>query len=133
MTPTARGTRAALGAWLSRAVRRQLHYTCAVTVDSVLDVPDTLAPRAAALVRPAGLVPQWLAFDCPCRDRHRLLINLSPSRTPHWNVTLAANGAISLTPSVDAFTEAGRCHFWLKQGSIRWVPAHRPRRREGNR
>lgn len=91
------------------------------TVASVLDVPETLRPGHAVVVRPGALAEQWLAFDCPCSRRHRLLVNLSAARRPRWRLAVGRRGAVSLTPSVDSHSADGRCHFWLRHGRVDWV------------
>jgi hypothetical protein len=91
------------------------------TVASVLDVPERLCARQAVVVRPDGLAEQWLAFDCPCRERHRLLVNLSEGRRPRWTLVLGRRGAVTLAPSVDSHSADGRCHFWLRDGRVTWA------------
>jgi hypothetical protein len=89
-------------------------------VGSVADpdlVPDRLPRRGAYIVdRPSG--PAWLVLDCPCRCGHRLLLNLSPAREPHWSV--AAGKRLTVRPSVDSLDGDQRCHFWLRAGRVRW-------------
>lgn len=97
--------------------------TCRDVVESVLEVPDSLPHRTAVLIQPEGMPEQWLAFDCPCSDGHRLLMNLSSARSPRWRLVLARHGAVSLAPSVDSHSAAGRCHFWLRDGHPSWVRA----------
>lgn len=71
--------------------------------------------------------PSWLAFDCPCRHRHRLLIPLSTRKKQHWQLTNWRKP--SLYPSVDSIHNASRCHFWLDRGTVRWArEAHEIRR-----
>ncbi len=83
-------------------------------------VPERLPSRTAFLVdRPSGQA--WLVLDCPCRTSHRLMLSLSQSRKPRWTVN-AKRPRLDVTPSVDAFHEGRRCHFWLRAGRVRWVP-----------
>lgn len=112
---------ATLTGWIRRLLRRRL--TCDSVVNSVLDVPDQLTAHTAVLVQPQRMPPQWLAFDCPCPQGHRLLVNLSFTRSPAWTLTLGQHGEVSLAPSVDSHSPAGRCHFWLQDGRIVWVQA----------
>lgn len=128
MRATAPAWRAALG-WLSDRARRLLPrpITCREAVESVLDVPGSLA-GTAVLVGPEGMPEQWLAFDCPCGQGHRLLMNLSTARSPRWRLALGRRGAVSLAPSVDSHSAVGRCHFWLRDGYPVWVPVRQDER-----
>ncbi len=87
-------------------------------VNSVFDVPDHL-PRNTGVVVRKGDADQWLAFDCPCRARHRVMLNLDQRAWPVWTVHESA--PLTLVPSVDEKTEHGRCHYVIKKGKIRWV------------
>jgi hypothetical protein len=80
-------------------------------------VPERLPRRGAYIVdRESG--PAWLVFDCPCRRRHRLLLNLSPSRQPYWTIT--SGERLTVRPSVDSFDGGERCHFSLRAGRVHW-------------
>jgi hypothetical protein len=81
-------------------------------------LPDRL-PRKALVTVEGRTGPVWVAFDCPCRRRHRLLIPLRMDRSPHWFLT--ATQPPSLHPSVDSHDGGHRCHFWLTDGRIRWA------------
>lgn len=87
-------------------------------VGSVLDVPDDLGARDAVVVAKAG-APLWLAFDCPCRAGHRVMVNLDARSRPVWRVTSAR--PLTLVPSVDERTVYGRCHYIIRGGKVRWV------------
>lgn len=90
-----------------------LHY-----VDSPADIPDRLGPNEFVIVG-SGEHPKWAVFDCPCGRGHRLMVSLQRSHRPHWRLELGAYGP-SLWPSVDSVTSY-RCHFWLRDGVVRWV------------
>lgn len=87
-------------------------------VPTAADIPDRLPKRGAVLVR-MNIQPTWLAFDCPCGNGHRVMLNLLPSRTPRWAIALEA--PLTLSPSVDDETDARRCHYYLTQGRVVWV------------
>ncbi|WP_442856265.1 DUF6527 family protein [Arthrobacter sp. U41] len=59
-----------------------------------------------------GGTSKWLAFDCPCRERHRVLINLDNRRHPSWVVTAAA--PLTVSPSVDGTRAGRRCHYIIR-------------------
>lgn len=108
--------------------RRHPRITVGGTVAHALDVPDPLPQRQAIVVGADG-APQWLAMTCPCRKGHQLLLNMSTARYPRWTLHCGRVGDVTLIPSVDSHSDAGRCHFWLHQGHVRWVqpPASRER------
>src|SRR6266542_3670497 len=72
------------------------------------DVPAKLPRRGAAIVIASG-EPTWLAFDCPCRRGHRVMLNLSASRNPWWKVQ--DYDPLTVWPSIDDETLERRCHF----------------------
>ncbi|WP_366002107.1 DUF6527 family protein [Microbacterium sp.] len=86
-------------------------------VDSVDDVPTRLRHRQAAIVGTSH--QKWLAFDCPCGNGHRVLLNLDKSHYPQWRI--ASELPLTLIPSVDEESAAGHCHYIVRNGRIRWV------------
>jgi Family of unknown function (DUF6527) len=62
----------------------------------------------------------WIAFDCPCGRRHRIVLNLSPMRRPRWRVTVEA--PLTIVPSIDSAEGRTRCHYWIRDGRVQWVP-----------
>lgn len=86
-------------------------------VASVDDVPIRLRQRQAVIVGTS--YEKWLAFECPCRNGHRVLLNLDNSHYPRWRV--ANEYPLTLAPSVDEKSAAGRCHYIVRDGRIRWV------------
>ncbi len=123
MMRTARARRAHAGrvpwyAWLPH--RR---YFVAARVAAADDVPARLPRRAMVIAGPAS-VPTWVAFDCPCAKRHRLLLRLHPRPGRRvWRLT--TDSRPTLFPSVDAHTGERRCHFWIRKGRITWVRSSR--------
>lgn len=87
-------------------------------VEAADDVPGRLPPRAAVLVGDRK-TPKWLSFDCPCRNNHRILVNLDERRRPVWR--LAHGRKLSISPSIDALGPVGRCHFFITSGRVKWV------------
>lgn len=82
------------------------------------EVPDTLPRRGVMLVGTPSH-PTWAALDCPCRNGHRIVLNLDSRRYPHWRISLGRRP--SLRPSIDALVDGRRCHFTLNEGKIRWA------------
>ena len=74
------------------------------------------------IVVEGGTGPSWIAFDCPCELRHRLLVPVSKRMSPNWKLTGLKRP--SLYPSVDSIEQSRRCHFWLSEGKVRWARAH---------
>lgn len=89
------------------------------TVETADQVPERIPRRGAVLVGDPTR-PSWIAFDCPCTDRHRVLLNLDAHRWPHWTVT--DHTALTLHPSVDELRPGARCHYLLRHGQVTWVP-----------
>jgi len=87
-------------------------------VDSADDVPDKL-PRNGAVIVASGQRQKWIAFDCPCRGGHRVLLNLDPARKPAW--TLSNAGGLTISPSVDYHDGRRRCHYIVRAGKISWA------------
>jgi hypothetical protein len=90
------------------------------------EIPKRLPRKAVVLVSQAGRAT-WAAFDCPCKRRHRLMVNLDTGRKPYWR--LAATSGVSLSPSIDTRDHGIRCHFVLRSGRAQWVGATSAARR----
>ena len=95
-----------------------LQWRIVGVVEAADDVPEHL-PRNGAILVGDVAHPKWLAFDCPCRQDHRILLSLDSRIRPHWRVTDASR--LSLTPSVDAHTGRRRCHYIIRSGKVTWV------------
>ena len=87
-------------------------------VDSADDVPARLPKNGIVLVGTLE-TPKWLAFDCPCQKRHRILLNLDKNRKPAWQVSRTS--PFSLKPSVDYKDGRQRCHYVLRNGKTEWA------------
>jgi len=108
--------RRALAALAALVARRR--YRILATVAHADEVPDELPRRGAVLVGEPGAA-KWLVFDCPCRERHRVMLNLDPTRSPRW---FASGGErLTISPSVDAPSARGRCHYFVRDGRVHWV------------
>lgn len=100
------------------------------TVEAADEIPEHLPPCGAVLV---GSIqqPKWLAFDCPCRTGHRIMITLDPAHYPYW--TVFDEKRLSISPSVDYRTPARRCHYLILRGRVLWVREREDRRHGGKR
>lgn len=88
------------------------------TVEAADEVPERLPARGMILVGSADY-PKWLAFNCPCKQNHRILVPLDRAKKPHWRVEGVTK--VSLFPSVDAFRGKVRCHYIIRNGRTQWV------------
>lgn len=87
-------------------------------VESADDIPQRL-PRNGVILVEERKRPKWIAFDCPCRIGHRIMLNADKARWPYWSIN--KKGALSITPSIDYESSERRCHFIMRNGRIRWV------------
>jgi hypothetical protein len=87
-------------------------------VDSADEVPRKL-PRNGAVLVGSHTRPKWIVFDCPCRSGHRIMLNTDRARSPHWSTTV--QGRLTISPSVDFKESNRRCHYFVRNGRIRWV------------
>lgn len=88
-------------------------------VESADEVPERL-PRNAGVIVGDERFPKWLAFDCPCRKGHRILLNADRSRRPAWRIAVSAAGRLSVSPSVDFVGNGTRCHYFIREGRVEW-------------
>jgi len=89
-----------------------------VSVEAADEIPDRLPSHGAVIVGSLQQ-PKWLAFDCPCKTGHRIMVTLDPTHWPHWKVKNAKK--LSLYPSVDYRGTNRICHYFITDGKIRWV------------
>ncbi len=82
------------------------------------DIPEDLDRHTLALVGPND-APKWAALACPCGYGHRVVVSLQAAHHPHWRL-VTGNGRHGLWPSIDSVAER-RCHFWLREGRVRWI------------
>lgn len=87
-------------------------------VESADDIPHRLPRNGAVLVGPRTC-PKWIAFDCPCRSSHRIMLNTDKARSPYWSITI--QGDLTISPSVDYHNPKRRCHYFVRNGRIWWV------------
>jgi hypothetical protein len=83
------------------------------------NVPNKL-PRNGAVLVGSIKKPKWIAFDCPCGNGHRILLNLDQSRWPYWLATVKK--PLTILPSIDYRDNAKRCHYVIRKGKVKWIP-----------
>lgn len=86
--------------------------------------PTYVGPTDAVLVR-SGARDKWLRFGCPDGCGETIVLDLSPTRRPHWSVDLHSEGTISVYPSV--VNRACSAHFLIRRNRIVWVPSRKGR------
>lgn len=112
------GLLAAFIDWWRRRHWTQPRFVHVRMYESRADVPRRLPRRAVAVVTGQ---PGWAIFECPCGTGHeRIELLLTPRNgLPSWDLT-ADDAGPSIRPSVD-YVDGRRCHFWLREGRVRWV------------
>lgn len=112
---------------MDRIIRRLLNYlpwlqrfAVVKRVEAADEIPESL-PQFGAVLVGSEAAPRWLAFDCPCRTGHRIMLNLDNSRRPFWMVSSTKH--LTIHPSVDSRRPERRCHYWMRNGKIHWVPS----------
>jgi len=89
------------------------------SVEAGDEVPEHLPLKGAFLVGKLS-EPSWIAFDCPCNEGHRVMLNLNARRSPNWK--LKRMKPITLLPSIDQKRGDERCHYFITRGRIQWAP-----------
>jgi len=83
------------------------------------EIPEHLPPNGVVLVGSTER-PKWVAFDCPCRTGHRIMLNADNARRPFWQLGLHGR-RVTLLPSVDYLGAPKRCHYVMRNGRVDWV------------
>ena len=104
----------------TRNTRAKSRITRVVTVAGRAELPEGLNPRRVYLI--GTTPPKWALIDCPCGRGHVVELNLANPARIRWKVTTSKTGQPSIHPSID-YRGQPRCHFWLKDGRIHWVPS----------
>jgi hypothetical protein len=105
--------------WWRRRRWTSARYSRTVFYDRQEHLPSVLPRRAVAII---GSVerPKWAVFACPCGHGHNISINLSRRRLPYWTFEDEGRGP-TMHPSIDAKDPERRCHFWVREGRVRWA------------
>lgn len=93
-------------------------FRVVAVVDAADEIPERLPAMGAALVGTRAR-PTWIAFDCPCDEHHRVMLNLDPSRRPAWSVV--STSPLSVRPSIDEWRGDKRCHYFVRDGRVQWA------------
>jgi len=88
-------------------------------IEEADQVPRKLPNNGAILVG-STLTPKWLVFDCPCRTGHRIMLDMEPTRFPHWRII--NHGRLTVLPSIDIEIHERRCHYLIIMGRTIWIP-----------
>ncbi len=68
--------------------------------------------------------PFYAAVVCPRRACRQVIhLDLSPQVKKHWRLAEHDDGSISVAPSVHVTAMPCRCHYWFREGHVRWVEA----------
>lgn len=68
--------------------------------------------------------PFYAAVVCPRGSCRQVIhLDLSAEVEKRWQLTEHVNGSISLSPSVHVTGMPCGCHYWLREGRIRWASA----------
>lgn len=86
------------------------------------EIPGRL-PRKGAVIVGSLKNPTWVAFDCPCTDHHRVMLNLDARRRPAW--VMQSFNPLTLRPSIDEFRGQKRCHYFIQAGRVQWASSSR--------
>jgi len=105
------------------------YWQIVATVDAADEIPDHLPAKAAVFVG-SPEHPKWLAFDCPCKTGHRIMVTLDRAHRPHW--TLHDSKKLTISPSIDYISGDRRCHYLIRGGKILWVK-EREKRQHGRK
>ncbi|WP_410052902.1 DUF6527 family protein [Bradyrhizobium sp. SZCCHNS1049] len=105
--------------WLPQWLIHQPPLYCLGRVESADEIPVKL-PRSTAVVVGDISRRKWIAFDCPCRSGHRIMLNLDRDRSPFWQLS-TVDGPLSLSPSVNYYDGRRRCHYFIRDGKVDWV------------
>lgn len=110
---------------LIRAYRRTRNSRAKSRIKKVIrvtdraELPDDLNPRCIYVL--GATTPKWALLDCPCGRGHTVELNLANPARARWKVSANNAGHPSIHPSID-YQGQPRCHYWLRDGRIRWVP-----------
>src|SRR5260370_38917884 len=88
------------------------------TVEAADEIREQLPPAGAILVGSLQH-PKWLAFDCPCKTGHRMVVTLDRAHYPHW--TLLDAKKLSISPSVAYRSSRRTCHYLFRRRKVLWV------------
>ena len=80
--------------------------------------PDSLEEGKLVIVK-NGRLKKWACFRCPGGCGLKIMLSLSPNRSPRWRVKSDWLGRPSIKPSIRQLNDCG-CHFWIRRGGVEW-------------
>lgn len=103
--------------WWRRRRRTPARFVRTRTVLQRAELPRHLQRRTVYVIGTSEH-PKWVVFVCPCGDHHQIDLPTAPGPSGKlWKIDTAD---VTVDPSVDV-DAATRCHFWLRDGTVRWV------------
>lgn len=66
-----------------------------------------------------GHLKKWACFRCPGGCGLKIMLSLSPNRSPKWKVRTDWLERPSIKPSIRQLNDCG-CHFWIQRGRVEW-------------
>lgn len=111
-----RGKIRKLSRWLN-SQKEPRYYSGVHTVPFMSVIPSEIGRDLYIVAR--GRRKGWAVFNCPCEGGHRLVVNLSPNRTPCWSISVR-KGVASIWPSLWLRQDC-KSHFWVRKSRIYWA------------
>lgn len=104
--------------WWRRRRRNSARIDRVERYSSAAALPERLGRHVLAI---AGDPSAWAVMECPCGNGHRLKVRIrAQGDATVWTID-DGDGGPSLRPSVDFDSAERRCHFWLREGRVKWV------------
>jgi Family of unknown function (DUF6527) len=103
--------------WL-KSLKKEPEYFRGVHVVKTMSAVPSEIGRDIYIVEKGGR-RVWAVFNCPCERGHRIVVNLSRSRRPHWGVSVR-RGLASFWPSLWLKQDC-KSHFWIRNSRIYWA------------
>lgn len=97
--------------------RKRTRFERVIVLQSGEPTP-MLSPAELVLIR-SGARDKWLRFVCPNACGATIMLDLSPTRRPHWTADVRPNGTISVYPSV--VNKQCGAHFIVRNSEIIWI------------
>lgn len=94
-------------------------WAIVMTVEAADEIPERIPQSSAILVAEPGQA-KWIAFSCPCKRGHIVMLNVDGRRYPHW--TVDEGKRLTLSPSVNDHSIDNGCHYFIRNGRVDWVP-----------
>lgn len=89
----------------------------------VEDLPDDVQ-RETVYIIGGRRDPFYAAIVCPRRACRQVVhLDLSHQVKKRWRLSEHQDGSISLRPSVHVTGMRCKCHYWFREGRIRWAEA----------